>query len=183
MAERKKGRHAYLSDFHRDVSGEYVYSGPVYQYDGPLAQRQFTVRLLAPGVVLCAAVVAAGLLRTPAMLNTFYVILPFVGEVVCAGLSLWALVRLCWHLPQIRGYVYRATVETLGVKLLLTAVCAGMCALAQVVFITCFGLCNQPFLSLFPFALKAMVIAAALLLRKTVRQASFDRGAPDREEA
>ena len=35
----KKGRRAYLNDFHRTLSGEYVYQGVTYTFEGNKKQR------------------------------------------------------------------------------------------------------------------------------------------------
>ncbi|MBQ9393722.1 MAG: hypothetical protein IJU18_07025 [Oscillospiraceae bacterium] len=175
-AGKERGRRSHLNDFHMDVSGQYVYTGAMYHYDGPLSEKDFVTRVTVLSAVMTVAVIAAGCLPTPAMLNSFYVILPFVGEVCCAMLSVWATVRLLWHEPDLRSYVYRATVGSLPTKLLFTACFAILCAAAQVAFISLYGFRGAPALSLVPFLLKAAVAASALWLRWLIRHSRWSGG-------
>ena len=169
MTEKKKGRRAYLSDFRLDVSGQYVYTGAVYRYVGRIPRRLYLARSGVWAGLLAVAVVIPGILEAPAMLHSFYVILPYIGEVIAAALTVWAVVRLILHSPELRAYVYRGAVESLPARLWATVGCAAAGAAGNGVFLLLNGFCGKPLLSLLVPVCQGAAIAAALLLRRTMR--------------
>ena len=62
MADKKKkqaGRRAYLNDFHRDLTGAYIYDGSHFHFAGD-GWKQALLRLWALGIVLVVLVLAGG---------------------------------------------------------------------------------------------------------------------------
>lgn len=62
MADKKKkqaGRRAYLNDFHRDLTGAYIYDGSHFHFAGD-GWKQVLLRLWALGLVLVVLVLAGG---------------------------------------------------------------------------------------------------------------------------
>ena len=58
MADKKKkqaGRRAYLNDFHRDLTGAYIYDGSHFHFAGD-GWKQVLLRLWALGIVLVVLV-------------------------------------------------------------------------------------------------------------------------------
>ena len=58
MADKKKkqaGRRAYLNDFHRDLTGAYIYDGSHFHFAGD-GWKQALLRLWALGIVLVVLV-------------------------------------------------------------------------------------------------------------------------------
>ena len=91
MADKKKkqaGRRAYLNDFHRDLTGAYIYDGSHFHFAGD-GWKQVLLRLWALGLVL--VVLVLGLLALNGCLPTG-LILPGAGYVECAlAPLLWAV--------------------------------------------------------------------------------------------
>ena len=59
--KRPGGRRAYLNDFHQTLSGEFVYEGALYTFEGtPRQRRMLYLRLAALGLVMSAAGVVCG---------------------------------------------------------------------------------------------------------------------------
>lgn len=55
---------------------------------------------------LALAVVAGGCIPAPGMQNCFYVLLPYLGEVVAAASVVWALAKLGTDWREVREYNY-----------------------------------------------------------------------------
>lgn len=114
MADKKKkqaGRRAYLNDFHRDLTGAYIYDGSHFHFAGD-GWKQVLLRLWALGLVLVVLVLAGGF-SGEAMSHCVFQILPYLVEVGAVGSVVWALVRLTSGGETLRAYVYKATVQAL----------------------------------------------------------------------
>ena len=85
---KKRGRRSHLNDFHLNVAGEYVYDGSLFacrSSEESLRGSKRAVWIMAAALAL--AVVAGGCIPAPGMQNCFYVLLPYLGEVVAAASS------------------------------------------------------------------------------------------------
>ena len=85
MADKKKkqaGRRAYLNDFHRDLTGAYIYDGSHFHFAGD-GWKQVLLRLWALGLVLVVLVLAGGF-SGETMSHCVFQILPYLVEVGAA---------------------------------------------------------------------------------------------------
>ncbi len=169
MAERKRDRRAHLNDFRLDLNGDYVYGGAQYRYEGAEPFRAAAKRLALAAGLMAAAIIGTGCVEAPAMLGCFYVLLPFIGEFVCAILAVWSLGLMIRHGDVIRAYVYRRSVERLTPCLYLTVGFAGAGVLANLVFVLIHGFLGKTAAVLALFALKAVVLVSALYLLRRSR--------------
>lgn len=180
MAEKKKrkGRRAYLNDFYTDVSGHIVYTGVMYRYEGdkPFDKAYLPVGLLCGAVF--AAVLGIACVPAPAMLGYGkpYVVLPFMLEAVGVLLTLWAAIRLRANGPDLRAYVWEATVKKLPWWLEMTAVFAGAGVIGNVVYLAIHGFEGKVFLGLLVIVLHIAAGAAALLGIRALRGMKWRSG-------
>ena len=126
MADKKKkqaGRRAYLNDFHRDLTGAYIYDGSHFHFAGD-GWKQALLRLWALGIVLVVLVLAGGF-SGETMAHCVFQILPYLVEVGAVGSVVWALVRLTSGGETLRAYVYKATVQALPGRAVLVMCAAG----------------------------------------------------------
>ena len=138
MAEKKqKGRRAYLADFQRSASGEYIYTGATYAYSAVSGKtrKQTLIRLWLKGGAAFAAAVVQGFIPAGGMLNCVYVLLPFAAELLSACSVLWAIVRLTAGPEPIREYVYNASAAALPGRAVLTACFAAATLIGETVFL------------------------------------------------
>ncbi len=111
---RKRGENSYLNDFHPNLAGEYIYDGTLYACQADAAAiRTAQRRIWAAGALLALLAVAGGCIPAPGMQNHFYVILPYLGELIAALTVGWALVKLGRDWTAVREYVYERTVPAL----------------------------------------------------------------------
>lgn len=109
MAQRKKGRRAYLDSFHQTPSGDYIYTA------------------------------AAGCFSAPGTGRCFYILLPYAAALIACVLAAWAAVRLAAGGVRLRQYVYDGTVKKLPRRTLAAAVLAGAAALGETVYLLLHG--------------------------------------------
>ena len=179
MAEsrsNKKGRRAYLDDFQTTVSGEMIYCGAYYVYQGRTeARKGFLLKVTAASAVAAVFSVLSGCVPAPGTLNCFYVLLPLLGSILSAVSVLWAVIRLIGGGETLREYVYTATVEELPLRTALCIGCAGLSILGELLFLLLNGAGGKvPGLLLFLIS-QGMVLLSALFCRKTAAAAKWKR--------
>ena len=129
MAQRKKGRRAYLDSFHQTPSGDYIYTGATYSLAN--GSGRTAVRLAVLGAAAVAAEAAAGCFSAPGTGRCFYILLPYAAALIACVLAAWAAVRLAAGGVRLRQYVYDGTVKKLPSRTLAAAVLAGAAALGE----------------------------------------------------
>ena len=112
MAERdRKRRRAHLDQHIRDANGEYHYVGDWYVLQGGQ-------RALAPfalwTLLAAAGVIAAGCVNFPGMMNTWYVILPYVLSAGLVFALLWQGGKLLSGRGRLKAYDYEGVQEKLS---------------------------------------------------------------------
>ena len=139
MAEKNKkrgGRRAHLNDFHVNLAGDYVYTGAHYSYvDQGRSRDRVQRELLGLSVAVVLAVVAGGCSDAPAMLNCWYVILPYICEAAAAVSVIWAVLRLRKAEEPIREYIYKKSVQALPHRAMLCMIFAGLGFVTMVLYL------------------------------------------------
>ena len=187
MAEKRTGygKKAYLNDFRKDSDGKFVYQGATYLPDGNAALPALCRKLLlfAVGCVACA--LARGCIPAGGMLNCFYVILPYLCEVAGVAFLMYAVISFLVTARPVREYTFQKTIRRLPGLAVFTAVSAAVGIFAEGIYL----ILNRGKGGTVPllcagFALEALCIVFALLLRHTVRRAEFTRipGSTQEEE-
>lgn len=171
---KKKRRRTYLESFHKDQDGKYVYQGDVYTYqgsggpDGESGLRRELRKLWGWCIVLMGSLAVAGCVTAPGMDNCFYVLLPYAAGLM-AGISVcWALCRLTSGGNPMKAYVYESSVTALPVRAILTALCAGLCIIGELVFVLRQGIGEKTVSFWIFLALDISVILSSLMLRKKI---------------
>ena len=178
MAERKKraGRRAYLDDFHRSASGEYVYDGEYYTYlnKGKTRARALT-ELWSLAAACAAASVVSGCLSANGAGNCIYVLLPYVLEVAFAGSFIWALAQLTTGGEPLPEYIRDATIPKMPGRAAVCAAAAGLGALGEGIYLLLHGFGGKTAASTAYLALKLVCAGLALLLRRRIKSLEWQK--------
>lgn len=168
MAEKNKkrgGRRAHLNDFHVNLAGDYVYTGAHYTYvDQGRSRDRVQRELWGLSIAILLAVVAGGCSDAPAMLNCWYVILPYICEVAAAVSVIWAVARLRKAEDPIREYVYKKSVRPLPHRAMLCMIFAGLGFVTMVLYLVMNDSGGRVASVITYLALKALVAGGAWLL-------------------
>lgn len=174
MAEdgkKRKGRRAYLEDFQKTASGEYVYTGSHYAYveQGMTFRRSMAVRWLLGGGTAALALLG-GCIPVPGMTGGFFVLMPYIAAVLSAVSVLWAVARLAYWGSPLREYVYQKTVAALPGRCVLVAVFAALTLAGEAAYLPLKGTDGvaTAFIVLF-FVSQAGALGCALGLRRFER--------------
>ena len=152
MAEKNKkrgGRRAHLND-------TYVDQGR--------SRDRVHRELWGLSIAILLAVVAGGCSDAPAMLNCWYVILPYICEAAAAVSVIWAVARLRKAEDPIREYVYKKSVQPLPHRAMLCMIFAGLGFVTMVLYLVMNGSGGRVASVIVYLALKALVAGGAWLL-------------------
>lgn len=179
MAEnnkKKKGRRAYLDDFQTTVSGEMIYCGAYYVYQGAAGARKgFLMKVTASAAAAAVFAVLSGCVPAPGTLNSFYVLLPLLGSILSAISVLWGVIRLIAGGEKLREYVYSASVEELPLRTALCIGCAGLSILGELLHLILNGTGGK-LLGIVLFLLaQGIVLVSSLFCRRTAATAVWKR--------
>ena len=116
-----------------------------------------------------AVTVGSGCINAAGLSNTFYVILPYIGEVTGTFALCYNAVRLLAAGNQVKAYVRTALEKYLppSVWILIVSAAAGL--VASPVFLILNGTEGKPFLCGLYLFLKAVNLALGLLARRHIR--------------
>lgn len=159
-----------LNDYKRSADGEYVYTGGYYAPVDAAAYGGRCRVFACFGVCAVALVAAQGLLTAGGMKNTFYVLLPFLGEVISVFLLVWNTVRLLYAGDRMKRYVYESVTKIIPNALLFLGVFAAAAFVGSVVFLALNGAGEGFAASVLQLALEVLASAAGFLLRRYFRR-------------
>ena len=131
MAKRNK---SYLHDFRQSSDGSYAYAGETWQADR-IVWRRLLVKLWALQAVMLFSAILPGFATTAGLVNTFYVILPYVFWVISDIYLTYLLGNMTFGGNPMRDYIYERSVVRYGFCTALPLVCAVLTAFALAVFL------------------------------------------------
>lgn len=132
-------RHAYLDDFRKTVSGEYVYAGKLYSYAGEKTKNSALLRILPFAIIPFLIILACGFFHVSGMSSCAYVLLPYTVAVIISAVALWAFVHLMITKEPIRHYIFKETVPRFRRCALLTLIFSAATLIGDIVYVSING--------------------------------------------
>lgn len=137
-SDHKKHGRGYLRDFVRGSDGRYVYTGKTWYADPALRRRMLSkLWALQPGMLFAALL--PGIRSTAGLLNTWYVILPYVFWLMSDFFLTYTLGTMTFGGNPLRDYVYERSAARYHFLAALPLAGAALTALGQSVFLLCGG--------------------------------------------
>ncbi len=169
-----KNRRAYLNDFHQTLSGEYVYTGVTYRFDGSKKERmKLYYRLVFLAVLLLAAGLVTGLIAAPGSLNCFYVVVPYMVSFMASISLIWGLCRMWAGGAVLREYIYKATLDQFQPRGTLTAVSAGCAFAGEIIYVLRNGMGDLQSGMILFLSCQAVVLVCAILWVHTTENSGW----------
>ena len=131
---RKRDKRGYLHDFEQNTNGSYVYTGVTWRAD-PVLRRRMLVRLWAMQAVMLLSVCLPGFLTTAGLLNTFYVIIPYVFWFISNIVLTYTLGSITLGGNPLRDYIYQRSVTQYALRTAFPLAGAALTAFSLAVFL------------------------------------------------
>ena len=164
-------RWGYLNDYKKNAAGEYVYTGRVYAVTDA---KRYRLTLSALSFGAAAVAVGSGCINAAGLSNTFYVILPYIGEIAAVFALCWNTVRLLAAGRQVKAHVREALEKYLPPAALGLIVCSAAGLIASAVFLILNGTEGKPFLCGLYLFLKTVDTALGFFVRKHIRAMEWE---------
>lgn len=106
----KKKRNAYLDDYHKVASGEYIYEGKYLGFiDNKESFKRYRTTLYILTSIGILISLISGILPVPGAIDMWYIILPYSLEIILLGMGLYKEVRLFRNGLKIKEHIYEKT--------------------------------------------------------------------------
>lgn len=132
--QKKRDRRNYLHDFEKDPEGGYVYTGKTWRAD-PVLRRRLLIKLWVMQAVMLLAAVVPGFVTTAGLLNTFYVIIPYVFWLISDFVLAWTLGSITFGGNPLKDYIYKRSVAPYDFRTALPLAGAMLTAFALIIFL------------------------------------------------
>lgn len=173
---KKRGRRDYLSDIQPNLAGEYVYTGEHWSYvAGDRSYSRAIIEIIVFSLLSLAAAVAAGLVRAGGMSNCFYVLFPYIAELIAVFTLQLAVYKLAVKGKRLRAYDYSSSVEKIPVRALLSAVFSGIGTVCIIIFVILNGIDGSLGEISLLFLAKAVAIVSPICLRKLMAALRWEK--------
>ncbi len=172
--KRDVSRRAHLRDFKQDENGEYHYEGRIVEAQvseegssgsgSTEAFRELLRKMWKTAAVLVPALVVIGTLPPEVMGDRFYLLIPYVLEMIIVVRILWGLYRITAGGGSLREYQHQTAAARQPLRCRILAGCAGLSlVLGTLRLITASDLGRRGAMVLWLF-MQAAILGSALLL-------------------
>ena len=144
----------------QDAEGNFVYTGDLYT----VSDRSRFAAVTAVLVLLAAAVIGSGCIDAEVAHNSFYVIIPYIGEVSALFVMLWNMFKLLAAAKGVRSYVLDKARENIPASSRILSAFAFAGLVLSVIYIIRNGTGNMVIQTILYPALKlaSLLLSAAL---------------------
>lgn len=144
MADKKRrlfSRREYLNDFHRNIKGEYYYTGQMFAFDGnKAAYSQYITYIITDAVLILLFTAAAECFPSVEMSRYPLTALFWMFQLTASCVLIYSAVRIALRKNPLRAYIYKATAQNLHVKAAAAGICSCLSALEMIIFLAIKGI-------------------------------------------
>lgn len=169
----RKSRKSALEHYQVNAGGEYVYTGRYLKYRNEgKSRKRALAELWAVSLLMTGCTLACGCIPAPGMVNTFYVLLPLILEIILACTCIWSLGQATVEGDPMKEYVYQDSVEKLPGRFLGTAIFAAATILMELLFLLLSK--EVSVLVVLVLILQVAALLLAILGRRGIRRIHWD---------
>ena len=166
-------KYKFLDNFRLGADGKYIYTGDVYSFKGDYKRAYLIMSAMC--VALALAVIGSGLINAAGMNNSFYVIIPYVLEVICLFAVLWSSSRVIYAGQKVRAYIYEPGIPRIisgAFALSLFSVCS---LIGSAVFTVLHGFESKTSKCIIFWALELVTVPLGIALSRFVKKLEWEK--------
>ena len=169
----KESRHSrYLGEYKMAADGQYIYTGSSFALENTNGEMK---KLCVLWICSLLTVIGSGFINAAGLNNSFYVILPYIGEVACLFALSWQIIRLLWNKGELKEYYYNKFVNSIPAASAFMSVFSGAGFIGSVVFIILHGFEGKPVLCVLYLILKLTVLALGALTYRFFKTINWEK--------
>lgn len=132
-SEKRDKKH-YLRDFQEKPDGSYVYTGKTWHAE-PTARRRMLIKLWTLQIIMLFAALLPGFVTTAGLVNTFYVIIPYVFWLMSDFVLAYTLANMTAGGNPLKNYIYERSVVKYPFRAYFPLAGAAFTALSMLIFL------------------------------------------------
>lgn len=132
--QKKQDKRKYLHDFEKTPDGSYVYTGKAWRAD-PVLRRRLLIKLWVSQAVMLLAALLPGFVTTAGLMNTFYVIIPYLFWLISDFVLAYTLGNITFGGNPLKDYIYKCSVTQYASRTMFPLAGAALTALALIIFL------------------------------------------------
>lgn len=172
--KKRRRRRDYLNDYRTLPEGGVVYIGKTYAYSGDKPWKRSLAKLwLSAGLAVCC-ILLCGIIPAKGMMNTFYIIIPWLLAFTGVCSVIWTLCRISVPQGELKADAYRAAVSDLPVRSVFTAICGAVTVIAQAAGLAFGGFGKKPAADICLMLLMAASAALTTFVRRLAGKLCFE---------
>lgn len=163
-----------LENIRKNEKGEYEYKGPEYRFCGdPPAYKKYAVSLWLLSVGCFVLQIVCGCIPVKSMMNTFYVIVPYVLGIVFTVVFLYHIPAMTVKSGRIREYIYKKNKKVITVSALSCVVFCFSTAVGETVFVFINGFSSAGIYDVLSVIMCSAAAILAISVRNTVMSSAW----------
>jgi hypothetical protein len=166
-------KYKFLDSFRPGADGKYVYTGDTFALKGNYKSAYLKMSLMCIALALCT--VGSGFINAAGMNNTFYVIIPYAGEIICLFVILWNSTRIIYAGQNVRAYIYEPCVPRIYSGALALSVFSLVAFVGSVVFTVLHGFEGKTLHCIFYWFLKLITVPFGIALNRFVKKLEWEK--------
>ena len=166
-------KYKYLDNFKLGADGKYIYTGDVYTLKGDYKKIYLKISVLCVLLALC--ITGSGFINAAGMNNSFYVIIPFVAEVICLFVILWNSVRVIYAGQNVRAYIYEPGVPRITAGALAISIFAFLALVGSAVFTVLHGFEEKMLQCIIYWILELVSVPVGIALNRFVGKQEWEK--------
>lgn len=166
-------KYKFLDNFKLGADGKYIYTGDVYTLKGDYKKIYLIMSALCVLLALC--VIGSGFVNAAGMNNSFYVIIPFVLEVICLFAILWSSVRIIYAGQNVRAYVYEPGISRISSGALALSVFAFIALVGSAVFTVLHGFEEKMLQCIIYWVLELITVPLGIVFNRFVKKMEWEK--------
>lgn len=170
--KKRKGRREHLNDFRVDLNGEYIYEGARLFPQGT-ELSDFCKKAKTATAALTVLVLIPGFIIGNPTASGWYLIVPWIVEIIAAALLISAASNLKPEKEGLREYRYTKGVKDFPARLMVLTVGAGLDAIGAIVCAVTGG--DSPVLPIVLILISLLTALCALYVRKRIQSVRWKK--------
>ena len=157
----------------QDVKGNVIYVGPLYTYPEKGGYKKAAWKMAGASTLMFLCCFVGGFMNFKAM-NTRWMVAPYIPEVLCTAMCMWAAFRTVFYKEPLKFHEYAASWEVLPARSAYSGVSAIAGFISILIYTIKYGVGDSMINTLTYLGLRLAVAGIAFAMLRRLSKLEFD---------